>query len=162
MTAGICRQREDGFSFPFGTSHLLKPHWFRKEKSFISLLLGMQFMYTTVFGIFTAFVFLRTGETWRYGTMSSTGSVLSPCPPSAVQVMLWVRCCATPSATVGACLTSAPSINTLIDQLWSSSTWRGCCYFCCSFSRWRNPFSSVPFPSAAWLPLRSLCVIIFN
>lgn len=156
--------REDGFCFSFGTSRPLEPHSFRKEKSFISLLLGMQFLYTTVFGIFTAFVFLRTGETWSYHTMTppTVPVLLSPCLPSAVQVMLWVQCCATPSATVGACRTSALSRNTLIDRLWSSSTWWGCCCFCCSFSRWRNLFSSVPFPSAAWLPLRSLCVIIFN
>ncbi|XP_034463374.1 CAAX prenyl protease 2-like [Hippoglossus hippoglossus] len=45
--------------------HVIEQRRRHKESmSVILLVAGMQFLYTTVFGAFSAFLFMRTGETW--------------------------------------------------------------------------------------------------
>lgn len=118
------------------------------DRIFFSLT-GMQFLYTTVFGAFTAFIFMRTGKICDLYDNSPT--VINPFHLKSLfcffKGMLSVQFCAIHFATVRACLTSALPCNTLTVQLCSSHIWwEACCFWCCS-SRWQTSTFMVPFPS---------------
>lgn len=106
---------------------------------FVLLYAGKQFVYTSVFGVFTVFVFMSTGDRWHDShlhILCSSSSIWNLSP----QVTSWVLLCAICSATVGMCWTSALPCSPLRDQLSSSPTWWACCCPWCCSSHWQTPF----------------------